>query len=115
VPIAALIAAAHPIDGGQRTSKATINPLSAPIYDTEGNLLASLELDRSDSSQRSLRALIDVAARAIAERWFRIRHRVPWIVAALRLSAPDTSLILATCVLPGASRSLRRSRAIHGQ
>jgi len=109
VPIAALIAAAHPIDGGQRTSKATINPLSAPIYDTEGNLLASLELDRSDSSQRSLRALIDVAARA------GIRHRVPWIVAALRLSAPDTSLILATCVLPGASRSLRRSRAIHGQ
>jgi AraC-like DNA-binding protein len=74
--------------------------LSAWIYDAEGRPLASLEVvhgrvDRSDSSDKLLRALIESAARSITERWFRLTHRRQWIVAALRRNAPHTSGILA--------------------
>jgi len=78
----------------------TIPALSAPIYDAEGRALASLEisrggLDRSDSSEKLLCALIESAARSITERWFRLGHRRQWIVAALRRNAPHTCLVFA--------------------
>jgi AraC-like DNA-binding protein len=74
--------------------------LSAPIYDAQGRPLAALEvipgeMDRSDSSDRLLRALIESAARAITERWFRLQHRRQWIVAAMRRNAAATSMVIA--------------------
>jgi AraC-like DNA-binding protein len=74
--------------------------LAAPIYDTEGRAFASLELaaadlDRSDSSEKLLRALIESTARSMTERWFRLTHRRQWIVAALRRHPPHGSVLLA--------------------
>jgi AraC-like DNA-binding protein len=74
--------------------------VSAPIFDEEGRVLASLEIlqcdaARSDSSQQLLRALIESAARAITERWFRLVHRRQWVVAAMRRNAPGTPIIVA--------------------
>jgi AraC-like DNA-binding protein len=75
-------------------------PISAQILDPEGRILASLEVifnnkDRSESSDRLLRALIDAAARSITERWFRLVHRRQWILAAMRRNAPHTCVLLA--------------------
>jgi AraC-like DNA-binding protein len=74
--------------------------LSASVYDAEGRAFASLELssgdpNRSDSSEKLLRALIESAARSMTERWFRLTHRRHWIVAALRRSSPHSSVLLA--------------------
>jgi AraC-like DNA-binding protein len=108
-----LNAAASAIDDGRSDANAAgVDPpsnafrlrdvpaLCAPIYDAEGRLLTSLEViqgdrDRSVSSEKLLRALIECAARAITERWFRLIHRRLWIVAAARRDAPGTSIVLA--------------------
>jgi AraC-like DNA-binding protein len=76
------------------------DPLSAQILDPEGRVLASLEVifnnkDRSDSSDRLLRALIDAAARSITERWFRLVHCRQWILAAMRRNVPHICVLLA--------------------
>ena len=74
--------------------------LNAPIYGANGCLLATLEFtlsdcDASDSSAKLLRALLEAAARAITERWFRLVHRRDWVIAAMRRKAPDTCILLA--------------------
>jgi AraC-like DNA-binding protein len=81
-------------------SQSAAQALSAPICDSEGRALASLELstgdmDRSDSSYNLLRALIESAARSMTERWFRLTHRRQWIVAARRRNSPHASILLA--------------------
>jgi len=74
--------------------------LNAPIYGADGSLLATLEFttsecDRSDSSAKLLRAVLEAAARAITERWFRLAHRRHWVIAAMRRKAPDTCILLS--------------------
>ena len=74
--------------------------LNAPIYGADGRLLATLEFtssecDRSDSSAKLLRALLEAAARSITERWFRLVHRRHWVIAAMRRKAPDTRILLS--------------------
>jgi AraC-like DNA-binding protein len=74
--------------------------LNAPIYGADGCLLATLEFtsndcDRSDSSAKLLRALLEATARATTERWFRLVHRRDWVIAAMRRKAPDTCILLA--------------------
>jgi AraC-like DNA-binding protein len=76
------------------------DPLSAQILDPEDRILAYLEVrfnsgDRSETSDRLLRALIDAAARSITERWFRLVHCRQWILAAMRRNAPHTCVLLA--------------------
>jgi AraC-like DNA-binding protein len=73
---------------------------NAPIYGADGCLLATLEFtssdcDRSDSSAKLLRALLEAAARAITERWFRLVHRRHWVIAAVRRKSPDTCILIA--------------------
>jgi AraC-like DNA-binding protein len=75
--------------------------LCTPIFDADGHALASLDIiqgdvARSDSSEQLLRALVESAARAITERWFRLAHRRHCVVAAMRRSAPCTTMIFAT-------------------
>jgi AraC-like DNA-binding protein len=91
-----------PIDTSAASNQGNgaVPALSAPIYDADGRVLASLELCfgvlyRSDSSGTLLRALLESAARSMTERWFRLTHRKQWIVAALRRNAPHTCIILA--------------------
>jgi AraC-like DNA-binding protein len=94
-----------PLDGsgseaGEGGCDETAAPVTAPIFDQEGRTLASLEIifstkDRSEASERLLRALIDAAARSITERWFRLLHRRQWILAAMRRNAPHTCVLLA--------------------
>jgi AraC-like DNA-binding protein len=89
--------------------------LSMPVYDAEGRPLALLEinrgeLDRSDMADALLRALLESAARAITERWFRLVHRRQWIIAAMRRDAPGMTLLLAIDRehrLAGADRNAR--------
>ena len=74
--------------------------LNAPIYGADGCLLATLEFassdcDRSDSSAKLVRALLEATARAITERWFRLVHRRHWVIAAMRRKAPDTCILLS--------------------
>jgi AraC-like DNA-binding protein len=88
---------------------------NAPIYGADGCLLATLEFtssdcDRSDSSAKLLRALLEATARAITERWFRLVHRRHWVIAAMRRKAPDTRILLSLDRdqrLLGADRSAR--------
>ena len=90
--------------------------LTAPIFDAQGRLFASLQViqgatDYSDSSQRLLRALIESTARCITERLFRLAHGREWIVAAMRRDSPGTYLLLATDSgqgLLGADRAARQ-------
>jgi AraC-like DNA-binding protein len=87
-------------EAGGRDCGEAAEPLSAQILDSEGRALACLEVrfnseDRSESSDRLLRALIDAAARSITERWFRLVHRRQWILAAMRRNAPHTCVLLA--------------------
>jgi AraC-like DNA-binding protein len=90
--------------------------LTAPIFDAQGRLFASLQIiqgatDYSDSSQRLLRALIECTARSITERWFRLAHGREWIVAAMRRDSPGTYLLLAADSgqkLLGADRAARQ-------
>jgi AraC-like DNA-binding protein len=96
-----------PIDLGHTAARGdtfklpgTAPSLSAPIHDAEGGALAFLELstgdaDRSESSEKLLRALIESTARSMTERWFRLTHRRQWIVAALRRNAPQAGMLLA--------------------
>jgi len=63
--------------------------LSAPIYDANGDTLAFLEVlvPKScwdDLPQKLLASLINSVARGVSERWFRLRYRRQWIIAALR-------------------------------
>jgi AraC-like DNA-binding protein len=100
--------AAIPPHGGRRSvgagrldPRAGVSALSTPIFDAEGRALASLNIIRgdeagSDSSEQLLRALAESAVRAITERWFRLVHRRQWVVAAMRRSAPCTTMIFAT-------------------
>ena len=74
--------------------------LSTPILDAEGRVLASLDIicgdmARSDFFEPLLRALVESAARAITERWFRLVHRRQWVMVAMRRNAPGTSIVLA--------------------
>jgi AraC-like DNA-binding protein len=97
--------------------------LSTPIFDAEGRALASLDIiqgdaARSDSSGQLLRALVESAARAIMERWFRLVHRRQWVVAAMRRNAPGTTIIFATDRdqrLLGADRQARQLLEEKGQ
>jgi transcriptional regulator of acetoin/glycerol metabolism len=87
-----------------------------PIYDEEGRPLTLLEverggMDRSDAADALLRALLQSAARAISERWFRLAHRRQWIIAAMRRDALGTTLLLAMDRehrLAGADRNARQ-------
>lgn len=74
--------------------------ISAPIFDPEGCVRASIDIIQDepvniDSTGRLLRALAEAVARSIAERWFRLAHRRLWVVAAMRRCAPGTTIILA--------------------
>jgi AraC-like DNA-binding protein len=74
--------------------------LSAPIYDPNGDVMAFLEVIvekacLTDVSQRLFASLVNSVARCMAERWFRIRYRRQWIVAALR---PDTTDLITLAV-----------------
>jgi AraC-like DNA-binding protein len=97
--------------------------LCTPIFDTDGHALASLDIirgdvARSDSSEQLLRALVESAARAITERWFRLVHRRHWVVAAMRRSAPGTTMIFATDRdqrIVGADRQARQLLEERGQ
>jgi AraC-like DNA-binding protein/PAS domain-containing protein len=102
-----LNSSAKPTPGGRSRGAGRLDPpsgasaLSAPIFDAEGGALASLDImqgdaPRSDSSEQLLRALVESAARAITERWFRLLHRRQWVVAAMRRNAPGTTIIFAT-------------------
>ena len=103
-----------PCVGDSRLSR--VPALSAPIYDSQGRLFASLQViqgatDYSVSSQTLLRALIECTARSITERWFRLAHCREWIVAAMRRDAPGTYLLLAADSrqsLLGADRTARQ-------
>jgi AraC-like DNA-binding protein len=63
--------------------------LSAPIYDANGDTLAFLDVlvpksSWEDLPQKLLASLINSVARGVSERWFRLRYRRQWIIAALR-------------------------------
>jgi AraC-like DNA-binding protein len=90
---------AKPTQGGSGNAR-TVN-LCSPIFDAEGCVFASLEVVREeasgeDSSEQLLRALLESAARAIAEKLFRIVHRHRWVTAAMRRNAPNTTILFAT-------------------
>ena len=97
--------------------------LSAPIFDAEGCALASLEViqgepRRADSSEQLLRALVESAARAITERWFRLVHRRQWVVAAMRRNSPGPMILFATDRdqrIVGADRQTRQLLEERGQ
>jgi AraC-like DNA-binding protein len=101
---------------GSGSSLTEYHTLSAPIYDPEGSPLAFLELapgssDRSPLMQKLLRAIVECSARAMTERWFRIRHLRHWIIAAVRADDPDRFALLAVdreCQLVGADRGSRQ-------
>ena len=74
--------------------------LSAPIYDASGDVLAWLDLvaekvSGADASTRLLESLANTVTRAISERWFRLRYRRQWIVAAQRNCEPVDFIVLA--------------------
>lgn len=97
--------------------------LSTPIFDTEGRALASLDIShadaaRSDCSEPLLRALIEPAARAITERWFRLVYRRHFVVAAMRRNAPRGAILFAIDRdqrLVGADRQARQLLEERGQ
>ena len=91
-----VIAAGAPNEGDLNEQ----STLSAPIYDPEGKPLVFLDLtprdvEHSSVSRNLLRAIVASAARAIAERWFRICYRRRWIVAARGANDPDRRMLLA--------------------
>jgi AraC-like DNA-binding protein len=93
---------------------------AAPIYDAQGQLLASLGIIRgtSDRADSLLRALLDSAARAISERWFRLTHCHHWIIAATPRNAPGNPMLLAVDReqrLVGADREGRQYLETRGQ
>jgi len=79
-------AAAGPID------EAT----AAPIYDAEGHSLATLGIIQGTARADALmRALLESAARAITERWFRLTYSRGWIIAAMPRTVPGSAILLA--------------------
>jgi AraC-like DNA-binding protein len=95
--------------------------LSAPVYDANGEVLAFLEViiartSLTDVSQRLLASLVNSVARCIAERWFRIRYRRQWIVAALRTGTTDliTLAVDRDTRVVGADHWARRQLAARG-
>jgi AraC-like DNA-binding protein len=90
--------------------------LRASIYDPEGRPCASLELTRSDGERsnaldRLLRVMLEWAASAITERWFRMHYYPYWIIAARHQEAMESGIILAVDrdqVLVGADRRTRQ-------
>jgi AraC-like DNA-binding protein len=111
------------VGAGKVHPPSSASVLSTPIFDAEGRALASLDIiqgdaARSDSSGQLLRALVESAARAIAERWFRLLHRRQWVVAAMRRNAPGTTIIFATDReqrIVGADRQARQLLEEKGQ
>lgn len=89
--------------------------VSAPIYDYDGSAMASIVLYENagrvgEPTEHILRVLITSTARAMSERWFRLVHRLEWIIAAMREEATHTSIILAVDrnrTLIGADHSAR--------
>lgn len=82
-----------PVEGAEAT-------LSEAVYDENGDILAFLEIvadkgARADASNWLLASLVNSVARSISERWFRIRYRRQWIVAALRLRESADSITFA--------------------
>jgi AraC-like DNA-binding protein/PAS domain-containing protein len=126
-----LNSAAIAINGGRNNAGAAVrldpplgdSALSTPIFDVEGRALASLaiiqgDVARADSSEQLLRALVESAARAITERWFRLVHRRHWVVAAMQRNAPRTMIILAADRdqrIVGADRQARQLLEEKGQ
>jgi AraC-like DNA-binding protein len=119
-----------PINGGRRNhgaadlkSPSSASLLSTPIFDAEGRALASLEIIqgdtvRLDSSEQLLHALVESAARAISERWFRLMNRRHYVVAAMRRNAPRTTILFATDHdqrIVGADRHARQLLEERGQ
>jgi AraC-like DNA-binding protein len=105
----------HPASG--------VSALSTRIFDAEGRVLGSLNIikadaTRSECSEPLLRALVEPAARAITERWFRLAHRRHYVVAAMRRNAPRTAILLATDrdqIIVGADRQARHMLGERGQ
>jgi AraC-like DNA-binding protein len=107
-----------------RSSSATDGTLlSTPIFDSVGRAHASLEVTQansacSDSSQPLLVALVESAARAITERWFRLVHRREWVVTAMRRNTPGASIVFAIDRdqrIVGANRQARQLLEEKGQ
>jgi AraC-like DNA-binding protein len=100
-----------------------VSTLCTPIFDAEGSALGSLNIIQADAtssndSEPLLRALAEPAARAITERWFRLAHRRDFVVAAMRRSAPRTTILFATDRdqrLVGADRRARQLLQDGGQ
>jgi len=117
VPVAA---APDSAQAGIPTSECT---LSAPIYDSTGTVLAFLDVaaggtEHSDASRRLLAALTNSVARDISERWFRVRYRRYWVVAALRRHAAAEQITLAVDReqrIVGADRPAREFLRIRGE
>lgn len=92
----------------------------APIFDTDGRLMAVLDVsavdpDLSERAHALTGALTATAARAIEERFFRERFRKAWIVAAARSGEDAQGLLLAVDGderLVGADRVARRSLSL---
>jgi len=97
--------------------------LCAPIYDAEGNPFASLEVIHggpapAEASGPLMQALIEAAAGAITERWFRLAHRRQWVIAATRRRAPEIFMLLAVDRdrrMLGADRNARQSLGEKGR
>jgi transcriptional regulator GlxA family with amidase domain len=53
------------------------------------------EVDRSDSLDRLLSALLESFASTIAERWFRLSYRQYWVIAAVTQKEERKSILLA--------------------
>jgi AraC-like DNA-binding protein len=71
-----------------------------PLYRPCGRRYGSLGIlaghdVASDGSKVVIDALLSLAARSIAERWFRLHHFKSWILAAAPLSNPGDSLLLS--------------------
>lgn len=99
---------------------------SVPIYDPKGRAQAALDLTRSekerpDAPDKLLRVLLEWAAAAITERWFRMHYHQYWIIAARAREAMDAGIVVAADgdqMLVGADRSARqllRSRGLNAE
>lgn len=89
----AVAAKLHPTSGA--------SVLSTAIFDAQGRSFASLEIIKTDTARSDfpeplLRGLVESAACAITERWFRLVHRRHYVVAAMRRNAPRTAILFAT-------------------
>ncbi len=72
----------------------------APVFDPDMGRCAVVGLLADETAGQGsldvlLRALVRTAARSISERWFRIRHRKRWILAAASEASPENHFTLA--------------------